>query len=292
MNKVSVVSVDDDVYSAVRKSVKLVGDLSPRPGHDVVVKPNICNSKNPGGMVITDFRIISSVIELVRERGNDVVVVESDNINGSADERARKSGLLGLLDELDAPFLNLSNDDYEEFRVAETTLKIPRTVLDADYFINLPKMKTCAHTLVTLSIKNLYGLFQRANKSQLHRKLDEILPFLAEKIRCDLVVMDGINCMEGNGPVVGNKICMNLVLASNNIVAMDSVCSMLMGYDPSEIPHIALSAQRGLGEKVTEKIEVLGENWVQHIHEFERPYTLKATLKSVKAIKDIYLNRE
>lgn len=288
--KVSIVNTGDDVDTAVRESIALVGGLQLKPGQEVVVKPNICNPKNPGGMVITDFRVIKSVINMVKENGNDITVVESDNINDTADERLKKSGLMKYLDEWDVPFLNLSHDDYEECQVAGTTLRLPRTVLDADYFINIPKIKTCAHTLVTLSIKNLYGVLQRPNKSKLHRKLDDILPFLAEKVRCDLVVMDGINCMEGNGPVVGNRICLNLILSSMNCVAMDTVCSKLMGYDASMIPHIALSSERGLGPIDLDKIIIVGEEWAQHYREFERPYSLRATLKSMKSIKDIYLS--
>ena len=289
MVKVSVISSGEDISYAVRRSVELIGGLGLEPRQNVILKPNICNPKNPGGMVITDFRVIESLVKMVKEKGNDVTVVESDNISGSADDRVTKSGLMDLLDEWDVSFLNLTHDDYEEFEVADTVLRMPRTVLDADYFVNIPKIKTCAHTLVTLSIKNLYGLFQRPNKSKLHRRLNEILPFLAEKVRCNLIVMDGINCMEGNGPIVGNLLCMNLILASSNCVAMDSVCSRLMGYEPSEISHIAISSQRGLGPIDLNEIEILGEEWAKHIRAFEKPYSLKATLKSVKSIKDIYL---
>ena len=288
MEKVSLVEAVD-IDGAVRKSVELIGGLNLDPGKDVVIKPNICNPKNPDGIVLTDFRIIKAVVDLVRENGNDPVIVESDNISGVAETRMEKSGLMGLLDEWGIDFLNLSHDDYQEFEVAGTTLRMPRTVLDAEYFINIPKIKTCAHTLVTLSIKNLYGVFQRRQKSRLHRHLDEILPFLAETIRSDLIVVDGINCMEGNGPVIGNLLCMNLVLAGRNPVAVDSVCSRLMGYDPAEISHIALSAARGVGPVEPDLIEVVGEDLANHARGFESPYSIKATLKSLKSIRDVYL---
>ncbi len=290
MEKVSIVRVDEDFKEAVQKGVQLIGGLNLNKNQHVVIKPNICNAKNPEGIVITDFRIIEAVVKLIHENGNELTIVESDNISGKADDRIKKSGLMYLLDELDVPFLNLSHDDYEEHEVAGTILKIPKTIKDADYFINLPKIKTCAHTLVTLGIKNLYGVFQCANKGKLHKHLDEILPFLAEMVGSDLIIMDGVNCMEGNGPVIGNPICMNLVLASRNLIAMDSVCSRLMGYDPLKISHIALSAKRGIGYLDLDKIEVVGEDWTKHIQNFEKPYSMKATLKSIKAIKDVYLN--
>lgn len=279
-----------DVPAAVQRSLDLLDAPLPS-GVDAVVKPNICNAKNPEGMVITDFRVIEAVVSLLKDRGCDVTVVESDNISGTADYRAERSGLLTLLDKLDAGWLNLSRDDYEEHEVAGTVLRMPRTVMDAEFFVNLPKMKTCAHTLVTLGIKNLYGVFQRKSKGRLHRHLDEILPYLAEAVRNDLVVVDGLTCMEGNGPVIGNPVCLDVLVAGVDIVSVDSVCSSLMGFNPASIPHIASSFGRAPGMVDVERIEVAGEDWKQLIHEFEPPYSLKATLKSLRAIRDIYLTK-
>jgi len=289
LEKVSLVEALD-VDKAVRESIELIGGLQLAPDKTVVIKPNVCNAKNPEGMVLTDFRVIKTVVDMIRENGNDMVIVESDNISGSAEIRMEKSGLMALLDDWGVDFLNLSHDDYQEYEVADTILRLPRTVLDADSFINIPKIKTCAHTLVTLGIKNLYGVFQRKKKSKLHKYLDEILPFLAETIQNDLVIVDGINCMEGNGPVIGNPVCLNLILAGRNVVSVDAVCSWLMGYDPASISHIALSAERGIGPIDPESIQVVGNEWIKYAKNFEPPYSLKATLKSFKAIKDIYLS--
>lgn len=290
MNRVSVVRVGGDVPAAVRRSVELIDAPLPR-GVDAVVKPNICNAKNLDGMVITDFRVIEAVVGLLKERGCGVTVVESDNISGTADDRAKRSGLLALLDKLDVQWLNLSHDDYEEHEVAGTIIRLPKMVMEAEYLVNLPKMKTCAHTLVTLGIKNLYGVLQRKGKGRLHRHLDDILPYLAEAVRNDLVVVDGLTCMEGNGPVVGNPVCLDVLVAGVDIVSVDSVCSSLMSFDPSGILHIASSVGRAPGIVDVERIEVVGEDWKRLVHGFEPPYSLKATIKSLRAIKDVYLTR-
>lgn len=289
MERVSVVGGVTDVDVAVRRGVDLLGGMSIKPSDHVVIKPNICNANNPHGIVITDFRVIKAVVEIVKERASEITLVESDNISGSAEKRARGSGFLDLCDELDVRFLNLSHDDYEEYHVAEARLRLPRTVLDADYFINLPKIKTCARTLVTLGIKNLYGVFQRKQKGRLHKHLDEILPFLAKTVRNDLIIADGINCMEGNGPVIGNLLCLDMIVAGTNLVAVDSILSRIMGFDPERIPHIANSAKEGIGSLDLTEIDVVGEDWVSYVQGFEPPYSLKATLKSVKSVKDLLI---
>jgi len=289
MTRVSIVEAGEDIPEAVRRAVKLLGGLGLRGGERVVVKPNLCNAKNPDGMVITDFRIIEAVIGLVREHSDSVVVVESDNISDTADNRARKSGLLDLLDGLGVEFLNLSGDEYEVHEVAGRKLRLPRTVLDADYFVNLPKIKTEGHVKVTLSIKNLFGVPQRRKKSSLHSKLGEILPYLAKVIRSDLIVVDGIVAMEGNGPLIGTPRELGVVVGGVNPVSVDAVCSRMMGFDPREIGYLDAANAMGLGEIDIDGIEVVGDGWERFACEFERPYSLRASLKSLRSIRKVYL---
>jgi uncharacterized protein (DUF362 family) len=287
--RVAVVEAGGDIVRAVRRSVELVGGLEVSEGDRVVVKPNICNSKNPYGMVLTDFCILEEVLRMLQEKAGSIVVVESDNIAGPADRRAKETGLLELLEGLGVEFINLSEDEHEVHEVAGKKLRLPRTVLDADYLVNLPKLKTCGHTLVTLSIKNLFGVIQRAKKNKLHRRLDEILPYLAKAVGSDLIILDGLTAMEGNGPVIGTPREVGVVVAGKNLVSVDSICSRLMGFDPSEIGHIAGAHALELGEIGLEGIDVLGDGWERFRGDFERPYSLKASLKSIKSIRKVYL---
>ena len=157
---VSLVEARGDITSAVSRSIDLVGGLNLNGGEHVIIKPNVCNAKNPDGMVITDFRILKAVIDLVKEKTEKITVVESDNISDTADHRLEQAGLLKLLEEWDVSFLNLSKDETEIHSVAGKKLRLPKTVLNADYFINLPKIKTEGHVSVTLSIKNLFGILK------------------------------------------------------------------------------------------------------------------------------------
>jgi len=286
---VSVVKAGEDIDAAVNEAVRLVGGLKLKGGERAIIKPNVCNSKNPYGMVLTDFRIIEAIIDLVKTRTNRVVVVESDNISGSAEKRMSESGLLSRLEEMGVEFLNLSKDDAETHEVAGIEIKLPKTVLEADYFINLPKIKTCGHTLVTLSIKNLFGILQRARKNKLHRHLDEILPYLAKLVRQDIIVVDGITAMEGNGPVIGTPKTLGVLVAGLNPVSVDTVCCGLMGFSPHDVSHLGRACEMGLGEIDMDSINILGDDWRSLAQVFERPYTLKATLRSIRSIGKVYL---
>jgi len=288
MTRVSAVEAGKDIDEAVRRSVDLIGGLRLGGGEHIVIKPNVCNAKNPYGMVNTDLRVLEAVVGMVREKAGRITVVESDNISGTAERRMEGSGFLNLLEGLGVEFLNLSGDDYEAHEVAGVELRLPRTVLEADLFVNLPKIKTCGHTLVTLSIKNLFGVIQRRRKNRLHGRLDEVLPYLARTIRNDLIVVDGVTAMEGNGPVIGTPKEMGVIVAGSDPVSVDAVCSAMMGFNPASIAHIARAHGMGLGELDPDRIEVVGDDWRRFAGEFERPYSLRATLKSVRTLGKVY----
>jgi len=289
MGKVALVKVGENIESAVRRCIELAGGLQINPEMRVVVKPNICNAKNPQGMVITDFTIIETAVKMVREKGCEPLIVESDNIADTAEKRVKESGLMAKLEEWKVPFLNLSRDEGVAHNVADTEIMIPKTMLEADYVFNIAKIKTCAHTTVTLGIKNLYGCFGEAKKSRLHKKLDELLPYLAKNIRTDMTVIDGLTCMEGNGPVVGNPKKMGVIVAGSDVVSVDSFCVGLMGFKPDEIRHIANTASLGVGQ--ISDYEVVGDDWEGFVCHFERPYSLKATVKSLGTLREVYLKR-
>ena len=286
---VAVVKTGQDIDAAVVRAIRLIGGLNLKGDKRVIIKPNVCNSKNPYGMVLTDFRIIEAIIKLVQTRTVKVVVVESDNISGSAEKRMSESGLLRKLEELNVEFLNLSKDEAETHEIAGVDIKLPKTILSADYFINLPKIKTCGHTLVTLSIKNLFGILQKAKKNKLHRHLNEILPYLAKVVQHDLIVVDGITAMEGNGPVIGTPKDLGVIVAGLNPVTVDVVCTGIMGLDPTEVNHLARAHEMGLGEVDLDGIDTLGDDWKRLAQVFDRPYSLKATLKSIRSIGKVYL---
>ena len=289
MNKVALVKAGKDIITSVTKCVDLLGGLGIKKGKQAVIKPNLCNAKNPYGMVNTDFRIIEAIVELLKSETNKIIVVESDNVSDIIANRALKSGLTQKLDELGVELINLSEDDYEIHEIAGKKLRLPKTILEADYFVNLPKIKTEGHVTVTLSIKNLFGIPQRRKKNKLHSTLNEILPYIAGVVKNDLIVVDGIVAMEGNGPIIGTPVNLGVIVAGRNLVSVDAICCALMGINPNHVSHLSKSHKKGLGEIDPNAIKVIGENWKEFSRKFEKPYSFKASIKSIKSIRKIYL---
>jgi hypothetical protein len=91
--------------------------------------------------------------------------------------------------------------------------------------------------------------------------------------RPDFVVVDAQRGMV-DGPT-GSQIKdppMGLILAGRDVVAVDTVGALVMGYDPRAIPYLQLGAQNGVGTTDTSYIQVAGTPLAQARRDFPAPY--------------------
>ncbi len=257
---VAIVKVGDDVAEAVQKSVQMVQGFKGVKKDDLaVIKPNVCYPKNPQNMIITDRRVLEAVINLAKSKTKNVVVVESDARSGTAEKRMIETGTMDVVKQCDAEFLNLSKDEVEEHKIGDLPILIPKTALKADYFVNLPKVKTNMDTVVTIAMKNMFGMIATRQKTQFHKQLADTLVYLSETIRQDLIVVDGITAMEGLGPIRGSPVNLGLAIAGKNPVTVDAACSHIIGFNPYAVEALWKAHQRGMGEIDPQRIKFTGE---------------------------------
>ena len=72
--------------------------------------------------------------------------------------------------------------------------------------------------------------------------------------------MDGIDCMEGDGPIMGTLKHMGLVLVGTCPAAVDATVCRLMEVDPFAVRYLAFAANR-LGPIDEQLIVQRGEPW-------------------------------
>jgi uncharacterized protein (DUF362 family) len=139
-------------------------------------------------------------------------------------------------------------------------LAMPRRLMEADTYINVPVLKTHALTFFTGALKNQWGCVPDCqDRLRYHRSIDLMLSSLQEMLRPKFVLMDGIVGMEGRGPVAGQPRRLDVMLASRDAVAIDATAMRLVGLDPSRARHVHLANQQGLGRFAAGDIEVDGE---------------------------------
>jgi len=75
--------------------------------------------------------------------------------------------------------------------------------------------------------------------------------------------------MEGNGPVGGNPVDARVALASTDPLAMDTLTTKMMGFDPTKIMYLTAMAEAGMGQGDLSRVKVLGTPLEQCQYKFE-----------------------
>jgi uncharacterized protein (DUF362 family) len=243
-------------------------------GDRVIIKPNITYHLPMYEVAwswVTDPRVIEGLIELIKEESGpgDIVVAECSAFGWDTSTAFRGSGIEDAAVRAGAQVLPLEKDEFREVEIPDgkvlKRVRLPRSVLEADVFITVPKMKTNIFTEVTLSLKNQQGILLWGDKQKAHRTdIDQKFPDLYKAVKPDLAIVDGIWAVQGQGPapfrdeyVIRD---MNTIVAGRDSVAVDAVASALMGFDPFEVRTTRIAHQEGLGEADLRNIEIKGKS--------------------------------
>jgi uncharacterized protein (DUF362 family) len=233
---------------AIKESLELVHFDFNRSPKTIVIKPNMCYYYHPSTGEVTDPQFVGALIDVLREnfvKTSEILVVESD---ASAMKCKHAFSMLQydkMAKEKGVKLVNLAKEKSRiidaKFGRSLLTFRIPELFYDADLIVNVPKMKYMGATKITCALKNFFGCNAYPRKFVYHRALDEAIVFINKQIRTDLVVVDGL--------VVHGKLTkrLNLVLSSENPVAVDIAASRLMGISPRSVKQIVLAAREGIG---------------------------------------------
>jgi uncharacterized protein (DUF362 family) len=244
-------------------------------GDTVLIKPNLCMCHEAGGPIITDYRVVAEVVRQVKQHGAKRVIIADGNFTGepmfTAEEFQHNK-----YDTIQGVEFYSFNDAAKEncyfikasISVTGKELYIPKIYLDADVIITVPKMKTNSVGKVTLGLKNAVGVpplpFYHGEaargKLQLHDVfgIDNVILEVNLIRKPDFTVVDGMIAGEGNGPAANTPVNARTIIAGRDIVAVDTVSTVFMGFTPSRISYLVLAAQHGLGEMDLGKIKVVG----------------------------------
>lgn len=242
----------------VLKNLEVIVD----PTKEVFIKPNLCCDRPEA---TTDPKIVEEVIHFLRRVGaKNILIVESDNIGGSADKHFKSLGYLDLAERNKVRLINLTTYAKEH---KLDPFAVPDIIINGQV-VSINNMKTNDIGYVSLAGKNLLGLYPTPRKPTFHKNISLVIKKLIEQIRCILAIIDGYRGMDGPGsPLTGRIKNLGIVVGGTDIISVDYVCAKIMN-----IPHRLLGY---LPENV--KVEVLGED----IENLKTPFILpKTTIKN------------
>ena len=258
---------DADLEGTVKDALRLL-DVDVR-GKTILLKPNIVEF-DPGAAINTDPRLVAATVAAMRSMGaRSVTVGEGSGHRRDSQFIAVRSGLLDLLGDLDAPFVDLNTAAVRRVTLDTSftslgELWLPAPVIDADMVVSMPKLKTHHWGGVTLSLKNCFGVVPGRiygwPKNVLHwAGLQESILDVAAAVRPDLAIVDGIVGMQGDGPIKGDAVNAGVIVVGTDPVAVDSTAARIMAINPERVRYLE-EAGRFLGQLTPELVDQAGED--------------------------------
>lgn len=269
---------DGPLATTIREGLTAVG-LKPGGlrGRRVLLKPNLVEPCRDAPHMTTHPAVVLAAVEVFRGWGADVFVGEASANVRDTELVLAESGMGEVLRSEKTEFVDFNYSQVSPVPNAGRVGRIdqfrfPRELLEVDLIVSIPKLKTHHWAGFTASMKNLYGTLPGIvygwPKNVLHYAgIPETVVDINASVPRTIAVVDGILCMEGDGPIMGTPKPMGLLAVGLNPTAVDATLARIAGFDPPRVPYLAMSEGR-LGPIAEYAIPQRGERWQELVDPF------------------------
>jgi uncharacterized protein (DUF362 family) len=263
-------SYDGPLAQTIRDGLLAAGfDPSTICGRRVLLKPNLVEPSRARPHMTTHPAVVLAAIEVFRQWDATVVVGEAPGHVRDSQMALYESGLGPALDSVRVEFADLNYDDVVSVANAGRASRLssfffPRTVAEADLIVSMPKLKTHHWVGMTAAMKNMYGVLPGIvygwPKNVLHHAgIPQTVFDINASLPQTIAIVDGIECMEGDGPILGSAKSLGLIAVGLNPTAVDATCARIIGLAPNRISYLKLA--RRIGPLDPGHIPQRGESW-------------------------------
>ena len=235
---VAVVRTKYDIYEAIKEATGLLNGVELNADDKILIKPSIIAAAYPYQAVNTNPDFLNALLAVLFELGikkENVIVAEQALIGSDVADAASKSGILEVCKKNGVEFADISKGPFEEVESDGFKFRIFKEVMNRKV-INAPIMKTNFQLGISGALENLSRLADEKTQREMYFDgIEKTLPKLAKAVPDVFTIADATNGMQGQGPLaLGEPAFLNLVLASSNAAALDSVfCGITMLEIPS-----------------------------------------------------------
>ena len=280
MYSAHIAEVDGNLKTSLIKSLEFIEWKNAiKTDSTVFIKPNFTFPYYKEG-ITTNPELLRNLLELIKDRADNVILGESDGGNHtfSADNAFKCHNMYSICKEAGVELVNLSKlpSKFVEDKIEGKRVKVqlPKLLLEEiDCFMSVPVLKVHVMTGVTLSIKNLWGCYPDTMRCLHHQNFDRKITLITKLLNPKMGVIDGIYALDGHGPMYGEPVKMDLILAADNPVVADALGAEIMGISLENARHILVAEREGLG--ITNLGEVkINDGWER----FKRQFRMRKTI--------------
>lgn len=217
----------------------------------ILIKPNLNANMNALTGNTTDLRLLAAAIEYLKTSGyKNISIGEGTNSgyyrnNISVIARLKVNEMAKYYD-VNIIDLNYSEPVYIDFEKG-VKAGVAKEVIESDFLINMPKLKTHFETGMSVCLKNLMGcLVGQENKKKTHKSLAMNILNINKQIKPDLHVIDGLIAMEGLGPTRGIPKKMECIIIGTDPFLIDMFCAKIANFDYRLITTLKMAENNGI----------------------------------------------
>jgi uncharacterized protein (DUF362 family) len=266
-------------------------------GKRVLLKPNLVEPMRGSPQMTTNPAMVVACVEVFKNAGAIVSIGEAPGHVRDTESALVESRLADALLDTKLDFADLNYQESRFIVNAGRNSKLrgfyfPQSVAEADLIVSMPKLKTHHWVGITVSMKNLYGTLPGNKygwpKNVLHHAgIPQTVVDINASLPPAIAVVDAIECMEGDGPILGSSKQMGLVVVGADRLAVDATCARMIGLEPTLVDYMKIAADGGLGQIQDSFIVQRGEAWQPLFSPFkvlDRPHLRQLQTKEAAGI--------
>ena len=248
-----------DIETALTRCLCDLGglDIYVRPGMRVALKCNLLLPMRPEQGGTTHPALVAALVRMIQAIGAVPFIIDSPGGPYAKTMLRTVYRVTGMHEVSKKTGAELNLDTTTADIAAPRAKQLPRMqvlkpLIEADFIIDLPKLKTHGFMLFTGAVKNMFGAIPGVEKAEYHLRMKDPEDFgrtmvdICEALRPGLTIMDGIEAMEGNGPSAGRVKKANMLLASPSPYALDLAAAWLGTLPIDRIFTVQEAIERGL----------------------------------------------
>ena len=244
----------------------------------LIIKPNMVVTNTP--LCATHVDALRGLLEFLKPiyKGQIIIAESSSSVNSS--NGFKTYGYLDLEKEFNLKFVDINSESTgTPVYILDRNMhldKIQASNLLTDpnsYVISISRLKTHNSVVMTGAIKNLAmaaplnpgavnGSKPISYKRNMHSGGSRFLHYnmfvMTPYVMPDFAIIDGLEGMEGNGPIGGTPVDHRIAMASFDPVAMDSMAARLMDIPIENVGYLNYLAAAGMGNIDRDKIDIVG----------------------------------
>ncbi|MFX0103131.1 MAG: DUF362 domain-containing protein [Candidatus Hodarchaeota archaeon] len=263
---------ESEIGSAIETCLKAIEvDEIIKEARYIILKPNYVTDENYCKGNVTNPNLLEAVIEYIKAINENTRLAIGEGGETSSTKRAFDMNQLPeLCKRQGIKLIDFNHDDTETIEIEGAMsltkpIKVAKNSLECDLLISIPSLKTHSMAVTTLSLKNFMGTLSRKSimHSNLKKKIVDLYSFFKPKAK--FAIIDGCPYGSEGFECGGNPIKHDIILASKDLVALDTVGTCAMGIDPANVGYLQVAGGRGFGNNTMDNIVVKGIDINKHV---------------------------